>query len=679
MKKLLLLLLSLTMTAGALGGCGWLMEESSKNEVTSSAPEKDSQSSEQESSEPEKITYTITFKQNGQQDIVKRVEEGEDLKDIPEPKGKKGYSIVWSVTEFKDISENITVLAVETANTYTVTLNADGGELNKTEVTMTFDKTYSLPTPTKEGYTFNGWLDGEDSFAANGTWTRDERDVSLTASWTANTYKVTLNADGGELTNREITFTYGSAYELPTPTKAGYTFDGWLNGEDSFATSGTWTITSAVSLTASWTANTYTVTLDADGDTLTSNEVSVTYGESYSLPTPSRDGFTFEGWMKENNEEFPRTGTWSLASGISLKANWKEVVAETWKVTFVQPDKTSVIVAVIKGEAMAPEDIPTVQSKVGYTVAWESFDANNITSDITVKAVETAKTYTPTFDTQGGDIDDSVEVYTYDAPYSLPITTKDGYDFAGWYNGDNLVEISGSKWNIDNDALTLTAAWTARNYTVRLNANEGTVAEENKGVTFGESYTLAEPTRTGYTFDGWKLGSETIALNGTWSHGTQANGATIELTAAWTAKSSTVTFAGADVGQKSYTYGSAYSLPTPTKTGYNFIAWKDGDNIVDQSGTWTKEGAVTLTAVWEGKTYTITFDLQDGTGAATKSVVFGEAYEIAAPSKSGYRFAGWKDENGAFAASGTWTIAKDVTLTAQWIEITDEGIWTPNY
>lgn len=139
-----------------------------------------------------------------------------------------------------------------TAKTYTVTFNANGGTTSTSSKTVTYGSTYgTLPTPTRTGYTFNGWY----TASSGGTQITSSSTVSITANqtlyaqWTAKTFTVTFNANGGTTSTASKTVTYGSTYgTLPTPTYTGYSFLGWYT-----ATSGGTKITS--STTVSITAN----------------------------------------------------------------------------------------------------------------------------------------------------------------------------------------------------------------------------------------------------------------------------------------------------------------------------------------------------------------------------------------------------------------------------------------
>lgn len=133
--------------------------------------------------------YTITFRQEGQKDVSRRVEAGETLDDIPTPMQKDGYTTVWDRTEFSAITEDTLVLAVATANEYTISfdLYSTWGtvEFDGSAQTVTFDSAYTVSgEPSLYGFFFKGWKIKEDGTAFNseGTYTIADN-ITLVPTW----------------------------------------------------------------------------------------------------------------------------------------------------------------------------------------------------------------------------------------------------------------------------------------------------------------------------------------------------------------------------------------------------------------------------------------------------------------------------------------------------------------
>ena len=138
--------------------------------------------------------------------------------------------------------------------------------------------------------------------------------TSLTAQWTALTYTVTLNANGGMIASgKDITsYTYGDGATLPTAndmSREGYTFEGWY-ANSSFSGAPVMEISSTDignrEFYAKWGANIYAVTLNTNGGMIASGKdiTSYTYGDGATLPTANdmtREGYTFEGWYADSD------------------------------------------------------------------------------------------------------------------------------------------------------------------------------------------------------------------------------------------------------------------------------------------------------------------------------------------------------------------------------------------
>ena len=136
--------------------------------------------------EPEKVT--VTFIQEGQETIVREVEYGGTLKvkDTPTPvqtSTKNGYKIVWDVTDFKNLTENIVVHAKEVAKTFAEIIDY-GYDDRKEETSFTYDAEYNLPTPERAGYTFIGWTINGEPMASSGIWKWTDNQLTIKANWT---------------------------------------------------------------------------------------------------------------------------------------------------------------------------------------------------------------------------------------------------------------------------------------------------------------------------------------------------------------------------------------------------------------------------------------------------------------------------------------------------------------
>ena len=190
------------------------------------------------------------------------------------------------------VTEDISLSASFAPSQYTMTFVLDNGEEN---VVKTQDYGTELTAPadlTKTGFTFKGWSPEVPA-------TVPASDQTFTAQWERNSYKLTWDVDGVKTESMVL-------YEAPItkpddPEKDGYTFAGWtpdvvetMPAED-------------VTYTATWTINQYSITYDLAGGTLAEGETNPTSytieSEDITLVNPTREGYTFEGWIGTDLKE----------------------------------------------------------------------------------------------------------------------------------------------------------------------------------------------------------------------------------------------------------------------------------------------------------------------------------------------------------------------------------------
>jgi len=158
----------------------------------------------------------------------------------------------------QDVIVTAKFTALSTPATYTLTLNPNSGSVTPTSVIQATGTTYALPTPVRSGFTFTGWtLSGGGSLSGS-TYTFGTSNGTVTAQWTANAatnYTLTINANGGSVTPTSVAQAAGTTYNLPTPTRSGYTFNGWLLSGGGNLSGNVYTFgTSNGTATAQWTA-----------------------------------------------------------------------------------------------------------------------------------------------------------------------------------------------------------------------------------------------------------------------------------------------------------------------------------------------------------------------------------------------------------------------------------------
>ncbi len=295
------------------------------------------------------------------------------------------------------------------------------------------------------------------------------------------------------------------------------------------------------------------------------------------------------------------------------------------------------------------------------------------TANHTLYARWSPKTFTVSFNSQGGSTVSSKTVI-YDGTYGTLVNPqKTGYTFTGWYtaaSGGSQVTAS-TKVKITANQV-LYAHWAANTYTVTFKDGDTTVSTTT--VTYGSTYgTLPTRTKTGYENAKWYTAT---------SGGSQITASTkVTITAnqtlyaRWTAEKYTVTFkdGSTTVSTATVTYGSTYgTLPTRTKTGYENAKWytaTSGGSQITASTKVTITGNQTLYARWTAEKYAVTF--KDGdTTVSTTTVTYGSTYgTVPTRTKIGYTFLGWYTAtSGGSKVTESTTVSRtgNHTLYARW-------------
>jgi uncharacterized repeat protein (TIGR02543 family) len=567
-----------------------------------------------------------------------------------------GGTIITQAYNLTSVSyETVTLYAVWEANTYTVTWNGNAGSPETTETTAVYDTNYVLPaSPARTGYDFAGWYTQAigGTQITGGTTVKITEDTTYYAHWTASSYEVTWNANGGSPSIAKTTVTYDASYVLPAePTRVGYTFAGWFtasSGGTEITGSTTVKITQATTYFAHWSANSYQVTWNAAGGEPASQTNSVSYMGTYTEPTePTKVGYAFSGWYN--------------AEGI--------------KIYF------------------------TGESQTVYSAA--SPGPHTITAQWTINQYRVS--FVTNYETLVNDIVDN-----YNATFTFPTLLRTGYTFCGWYDNAEFTGTShaaGATGTIGAQNMTYYAKWAIESYTIRFLAAGGQFAGEltTKEITasYGEALPAAEqPTRAGYNFSRWNDSEEAAFPVPASMPDYGANGTVVEVHAYWSAKYITITFdsnGGSEVSPISAYYPSPVTAPAPpVKAGYHFVEWRrDGVKYDFTVNNIMPTENITLVAYWEISTFTVTYNTGYGTTAATgydtsgtevsqQSAVYNTTLTLSSgnglmcnDSGNGmYRtFLGWSTTPGAAAVQ--YAPGASITMPAQ--SITLYAVWSSNY
>ena len=555
------------------------------------------------------------------------------------------YNTSYSTFGFRPVLEVLNSDTLGSDGLKAVTLDLGGGTLggSSEDIQIIVKSSESFAAPESDGMTrpdgdtdnYFMWLDGNgNSYEPGGSVPSDV--TELTVQWTAPTYAVTLNTNGGTINNGNVTgYTYGVGATLPAAddmTYTGHTFKGWYDNENltgSPVTAIGGAETGNKEYWAKWEINQYTVTVKPENGKA---DITITqdYGTPITAPTLTREGYTFKGWDKEIPETMP-------AENITVKAQWE---INQYTIAF-DTNGGSEIAPITQdyGTEITAPDNPT---RKGYAFkGWDKEIPETMPAEnITVKAQWEINQYTITFDTNGGS-----EIAPITQDYGTEITapdnpTRKGYTFKGW---DKEIPETMPAENI-----TVKAQWEINQYTITFDTNGGS---EIAPITqdYGTEITAPDnPTRKGYTFKGWdKEIPETMPSEN------------MTVKAQWEINQYTITFdtnGGSEIAPITQDYGTEITAPDkPTRKGYTFKGWNK-----EIPETMPAEN-ITVKAQWEINQYTITFDTNGGSEIAPITQDYGT--EITAPdnpTRKGYTFKGWDKEIPETMP------AENITITARW-------------
>ena len=580
------------------------------------------------------------------------------------------------------------------ATKVTITFNANGGSVSPGSKSVNKNsKIGSMPTPTRTGYSFQGWYTSSSGGSSVSSSTKATKSMTVYAHWKQNVmtrkYTVTFDANGGTVSPTSKTVDAGTTIAFPTPTREGYTFEGWYTSASGGTRMTSLKVTKNQTIYAQWSVNQYTITLDANGGKPPSPaSIVADYGTTVALPTPSRQGHTFEGWY-ENSLKVQNI--YYVTKSTTLVAHWKliycEVTFDPNGGTFTEGSYTTT--ALQYGNTIG--GLPKVTRSGYYFLGWytKEYGGEEITPSTPIYSNMTVYahwSYIPSvtyaylyFDANGGTVSTSSKaVEEGSTAGTLPTPTREDYTFLGWYTSESGGTEVTSSTRIDY-SMTVYAHWQysppVRTCTLTFNANGGSVSSSFKTVTEGTvAGTLPTPTRDGYTFLGWF----TDPTGGSEVTSSTIIGLSMTLYAHWSSNVvvATVTF-DANGGTVSTTTKKVNcgdtigSLPTPTRTGYTFLGWyTDATNGTKVTSTTViNETALTLYAHWSIVKCTVTFNANGGTVTPTSlSVNYNDTIGLLpTPTREGYAFKGWfTSASGGTEVTSSTKVTSNIVIYAQW-------------
>lgn len=419
--------------------------------------------------------YTITLDPNGGSVYARFVvvHYGQPVGSLPVPV-RDGYRFMGWVDENGEAVNAATVYELTTgtvytavwqAKTYDITVVYGNGEDDEV-ITATYDELVEFPEePVRKGYEFAGWVD-ENGNPVDAEKPYDASYSELHADWTAKTYSLPVDLGNGQEAE-DVEATYDELVEFPeNPVRDGYTFGGWVDENGNPIDTEKPYDESYNEIHAVWTVNGYTVTLDPNGGKVEPTTITATYGEPVGkLPVPTREGYDFAGWLDAFGNKVTAESPYKVAGNSTFTASW---TAKTYSLPVdLGNGEEAEDLDVTYGEKV---EFPEDPVRDGYTFdGWVDENGNPIDTEKPydesygeIHASWKANTYTLHLDADGGKVEpDTLSVVYGSAIGELPVPTRKGYDFKGWYDAQGNQVTAETLYKVAGDA-TITAKWTAK-------------------------------------------------------------------------------------------------------------------------------------------------------------------------------------------------------------------------
>ena len=567
--------------------------------------------------------YTMTFVlDNGEDDVVKKQNFKTTLT-APVPQ-KKGFSFAgWDATVPSTVpAGDRTFTAQWTRNSYQLKFVSEGSTVK--EETVAYEGKVTKPAdPQKEGYTFTGWSPDVEM-------TMPDHDLTYTAQFSVNQYRVQFLANGQFVKNEYQNF--GTDIAVPNaPEVTGNAFVEWTPAVDATVPA------HDVIYTAKYEREDYYATFIVDDVIKQSGQV--LFENAITKPAnPTKEGYTFINWQPEVPSTMPDH---NMTFTAMFEINKYQV---KWNVdNDVRIDSIN-----YQSQIVQPAD-PT---KEGHTFTeWTpEIPTQMPAEDLEFTAQFRVNQYKVKFVVDAEETENSLD---YGTEIQVESPTKEGYTFTGW--SPELIEGA----TVPARDVTYTAQFKINQYSVTFKAGTDTLSTIKQDYAT-EIVTPSAPSKTGFTFKGWKPAvPETVP----------AQDVVFEADYERNSYLSEFIVDGKSIKKDSIAYETTVPQPeNPAKTGYTFAGWNPEVLATMPAND------VTYNATWTLVTYSISYDL-DG-GALAEGVLNADSYTIESdeiilsnPTKTGYTFAGWTG-TGLTESSMNVTISKGSTenrsYTATW-------------
>ena len=515
------------------------------------------------------------------------------------------------------VTEDLTVTAVFTKESYTVTATTTGQGSVSGDGNFEFEDTCTLTATPSTGYDFTSWTVNNVEVSTDNPYAFTvTEDVTVNAIFTAKTYTVTTSTSGSGTVSGGGDYSYGSTCTLTATEGTGYIFARWtVNGvEVSTSSTYSFTVEDDVTITAVFIPAPYTINATSNGNGSVSGGGVYLYGSTCTLTATPDTGYEFDEWR----------GT---ISHISYDNPYSFTVAGN-------------------------------QTIIGY--------------------FKTA-TYTVTTNTVGSGTVSGGGDYSYGSTCTLTATPSTGYEFSNWKINGSTVSLQSTYSFTVEDNVTITATFTAINYTVTATSSGNGSVSGGGSYAYGTTCTITASPNAHYEIDKWQVngsdvpGPATNTYSFTVTGNTTVNAVfkleTFEITTSVSSSGGT----GTVTGGGTYSYGDTCTITaTPTYNYYEFNSYSINiGGSISTSYTnpysFTVESDMSIEALFTLKQYTVT-TTNDGNGSVSGggSYYYNSTCTLTATPGTGYEFDEWTVSGSQVSTSNpySFTVTEDVTVNA---------------
>lgn len=561
---------------------------------------------------------------------------------------------------------DLELIANYTPQKYNLIYNTNGAKETLLPKEIEFDSTFGeLPIVTKDGYDFVNWSNVDNKEVSANTIFNVPNDINIYANWETINYDIIYNLVGGEIEDAPISYNIETpTFTLPHPEKEGYVFLGWTTNDNPTITLDYEIAEGTIGdqeFTANYRPISYYISYHSLNSEGNMEDTRIKYNNRANLRQNqfTREGYTFLGWSNEEDGEVIYSDEAEIYNLSSKDGEVIDLYAQ-WEIIKLNVKYIDLFDVLLKEETIDYGNNPNYPADPfidGYTFNGWNPNLDIIKEDTVYKADYSINDYVITYDLNIGNSDDVEEIHfnVESEAFNLPIPERTGYTFLGWTGSNGLnpqVEVTIPKLTIGDK--NYKANWIANIYNVSLNANGGSIGTSTIQIAYNSLYgIIPEPTRTGYTFDGWyynnDLIEDTTVMQKDYDH---------EIKAKWTPINYRIRYNldGGSMSSQVTSYNietPTFTLPSPSKSGYTFIGWTGSNGSTPNKNVTIEKGSIgdkEYTANYTYDTYSISYNLDGGNASGLRyNYTIDDSFTLPTPWRNGYDFVGWTGSNGSTA------------------------------